>query len=171
MRLFIAIQFNKEITDSLVQLQEDMKTQGVQGNYTKPENLHLTTSCIGEYGNPDEVMNALEQVTFDPFPIKLDGVGQFGDIFWAGTADSEELKILVKRIRRALSQQEIPFDKKKFSPHITLIRRAWYRHGEKIPVYRTPDTEMTVTSVSLMKSERGRHGMIYTEIGAIDCRE
>ena len=119
MRLFIAIQFNKEITDSLVQLQEDMKTQGVQGNYTKPENLHLTTAFIGEYGNPDEVMNALEQVTFDPFPIKLDGVGQFGDIFWAGTADSEELKILVKRIRRALSQQGSPLTRRN-SPRTSL---------------------------------------------------
>ena len=31
------------------------------------------------------------------------------------------------------------------------------------------DCGMTVKRISLMKSERGKKGMIYTEIGGVDC--
>ena len=64
----------------------------------------------------------------------------------------------------ALAEQGIPFDRKKFSPHITLIRNARYKSGERIPVPALPECGMEVPGVSLMKSERGRNGMVYTQI-------
>ena len=123
MRLFIAIQFEENILDALTDFQADLKSQGVSGNYTKRENLHITLAFIGDYGNPDEVLDAMEQVDFRPIEISLDGVGSFGELFWAGLADNPQLIGYVKRLRRALSEQGIPFDKKRFSPHITLIRK------------------------------------------------
>ena len=75
MRLFIAIQFKKNILDALTDFQADLKSQGVTGNYTKRENLHITLAFIGDYGNPDEVLDAMEQVDFRPIEISLDGVG------------------------------------------------------------------------------------------------
>ena len=59
----------------------------------------------------------------------------------------------------------IPFDRKKFSPHITLVRKASFKGGDKIPVTDAPVGSMMVTRVSLMRSERGKNGMVYTEIG------
>ena len=41
MRLFIAIQLNEKMKDSLVRMQNAMKRQGVTGNCSKRENLHL----------------------------------------------------------------------------------------------------------------------------------
>ena len=78
MRLFIAIQFEENILDALTDFQADLKSHGVTGNYTKRENLHITLAFIGEYGNPDEVLDAMEQVDFKPIEISLDGVGSFG---------------------------------------------------------------------------------------------
>ena len=60
MRLFIAIQFEDEILDALTDFQGDLNAQGVTGNYTKRENLHITLAFIGEYGNPDDVLEAME---------------------------------------------------------------------------------------------------------------
>ena len=46
MRLFIAIQFDENILDALMDFQADLKSQGVTGNYTKRENLHITLAFI-----------------------------------------------------------------------------------------------------------------------------
>ena len=121
----------------------------------------------GWHGNPDEVLDAMEQVDFRPIEISLDGVGSFGELFWAGLADNPQLTGYVKRLRRELAEQGIPFDKKRFSPHITLIRKYSCRGGREIPVSDPPKGSMVATRVSLMRSERGKNGMIYTEIGSI----
>ena len=42
MRLFIAIQFEENILDALTDFQGDLRSQGVTGNYTRRENLHIT---------------------------------------------------------------------------------------------------------------------------------
>ena len=168
MRLFIAIQFEKKILDALNDFQDDLTAKGVTGNYTKRENLHITLAFIGDYGNPDDVLEAMEQVDFRPFDIALDGVGSFGELFWVGLKDNPQLDGYVKKLRRILAENDIPFDRKRFSPNITLIRKYSYKGGLEIPVSESPKGHMKVTRVSLMRSERGKNGMIYTEIGAIE---
>ena len=69
MRLFIAIQFTDRIKNALSYLQQDMRDCGLKGNYTRDENLHLTLAFIGEYGNPDEVLDALDSLDFEPFRL------------------------------------------------------------------------------------------------------
>jgi len=40
-----------------------------------------------------------------------------------------------------------------------------------LPPASAPEGEMEVAYVSLMRSDRGKHGMIYTEIGRIGEQE
>lgn len=164
MRLFIAINFDDNMKDALAQMQESMRRQGIRGNYTRTENLHLTLAFIGEYGDPDAVSEALAAVPLEPFRLALRGYGNFGNLYWAGLEDSDRLSAYVKRLRRALAENGIPFDRKIFSPHITLLRQA----SEGIPKLRVPSVAMEVRRVSLMRSERGKNGMIYTEIGCVE---
>ena len=166
MRLFIAININEEFQDALAQAQETLYSSGMKGNYTPAENLHLTLAFIGEYPDPRQVMEALERVEFSPFEIRLQGFGNFGDLWWAGLQKSEALQDLARRIRRELALEEIPYDRKKFSPHFTLVRRA---RGRRMPGLVLPDLSMQVESFSLMRSARGRSGMVYTEIAAFDA--
>jgi 2'-5' RNA ligase len=163
MRLFIAIQFEDDILDALTDFQDDLRSIGVTGNYTRRENLHITLAFIGDYGNPDEVLEAMEQVDFRPIEISLDGVGSFGELFWVGLAENPQLAGYVKRLRRVLSEHGIPFDKKRFSPHITLIRKVsgnWKQIS-------APKGDMMVKSISLMKSEQRDGKMVYTEIFSV----
>ncbi len=169
MGLFIAIQFDEKIMDALTDFQDDLRAQGVNGNYTGRQNLHITLAFIGDYGNPEDVLDAMEQVEFRPIDISLDGVGSFRELFWVGIKDNPQLDGYVKSLRRALSECGIPFDRKRFSPHITLIRKYSYKGGREIPVSEPPKGHMKATRVSLMRSERGKNGMIYTEIGAREC--
>ena len=167
MRLFIAIQFSEEIKEELVNMQRDMKSMEVKGNYTSYENLHLTLAFIGEYNDADEVLEAMEDVAFAPFDLELDGVGCFRDLFWVGIKKNDGLSQLVKNLRKSLTDHGIPYDKKKFVPHITLVRRFIYKDGQAIPVKNAPHGHMKVTGMSLMKSERGKAGMLYTELGFV----
>ncbi len=165
MRLFLAIQLNEDMKTVLTEMQANLRRQGVRGNRTRRENLHLTLAFLGEYNDPDAVMDAVGAVPFRPFPISLNGFGRFGALYWAGLAPSQELENYVRRLRRALADSGIPFDRKRFSPHITVLRRAVCEGG--IPCLAVPEEGMMVTRISLMRSDRGKSGMVYTEIGAV----
>ena len=166
MRLFIAITLSKKMKDALSDVQEKMRRMGVRGNYTVSDNLHLTLAFIGEYPDAEEVLDVIDEIWFEPFRIRLDGLGSFGRLWWAGLEGSGELETLCKKIRRALSNAGIPYDHKKFSPHITLIRKPVSQTGG-IPAEALESLRhagMTVDHISLMRSDRGKHGMIYTEL-------
>ena len=165
MRLFIAVNLSAEMKAALKETQKSMRAHGVRGNYTPDENLHLTLTFIGEVPNAEPVLDALADVVFTPFDLSLDGIGCFGDLWWAGIQDSAALSAVVRRIRRALAANDIPFDRKRFSPHITLLRKA----SRSVGATRFVPASMMVNTISLMSSKRGRNGMIYTEIGAIEA--
>lgn len=170
MRLFIAIQLNEEMRNLLGDIQDSYRRMAVRGNYTPAENLHLTLAFIGEYDDPDKVLEALEAVSFQPFRISLDRTGCFDDLHWAGITDSPQLDNLVKQIRHALANAGIPFDKKRFRAHITFLRRATFPRGAKTLFPGIKATNMLVEEIALMCSTRGKHSMIYTKIGAVEAR-
>ena len=165
MRLFIAIEMSDAIKDELIRIQNRMYDSGVRGRYTTEDKFHLTLAFIGEFPAADPILDALSEVFFTPFDITLEGLGCFGDIWWAGIRDSAPLAALVRRLRRTLAVKDIPFDRKGFSPHITLIRQA----AGTIPGLYPEAVSMTVSRISLMRSDRGRSGMIYTELGALEA--
>ena len=167
MRLFIAICFDENMLDSLVEIQDDLMRSGVKGNYTPRENLHMTLAFIGDYDDPEQIVEVMQKVPLRSFSVKLSGFRPFRDMFFAELEENENLRDYVKRLRTALLDEEIPFDRKKFLPHVTLIRKADCTKGKSfLPEFQGGDS-MKVNGISLMKSERGRHGMVYTEIGYV----
>ena len=166
MRLFIAINLNDEMKDALMDIQDTMRTYGVRGKETPPENMHLTLAFIGEYDDPERVKEIVESIEIRPFEISLSGIGAFGDLWWVGTNNSAPLMAVSRRLRRALAEAGIPFDRKKFSPHITIIRRARGALSKEAAGEITDviAASMTVDHISLMRSDRGKYGMVYTEL-------
>ena len=167
MRLFIAIPLRNNMKKLVRDIQNSFREQNIRGNYTPEENLHITLAFIGEYNDPDEVLEAVGSISFQPFSVTMDRVGCFDEIWWAGFAESEEMNSLAGKVRRALAEAGIPYDRKKFKAHVTALRKPRYdRQGRKIPVSIEPET-MQVDRISLMRSVRGKNGMIYTELGAV----
>ena len=167
MRLFIAICFDENMMDSLVEIQDDLMRCGVEGNYTPRENLHMTLAFIGDYDDPEQVTEVIQKVPLRSFSVKLSGYAPFKDMIFANFEDNENLRDYVKRLRKALLDEEIPFDRKKFLPHVTLTRKAECTKGKAfLPEFQDSES-MRVNGISLMKSERGKHGMVYTEVGYV----
>ena len=166
MRLFIAIRLDDNMIGALTAVQDALRARRVGGNYTKRENLHLTLAFIGEYGDPARVLETMRGVPFSPFSLRLEGFGSCGDLYWCGLARQDGLDACVRRLRRALAEAGIPFDRKRFSPHVTLLRKA---SVDRMPGVTVPEAAMTARAVSLMRSERGKSGMVYTELGRIEA--
>ena len=91
----------------------------------------------------------------------------FSEVWWAGTENCNELAALAKSLRHELAEAGIPFDKKKFTPHITMLRKPVYPDRDEVRT-TIKTTQMTVDHFSLMLSTRGKNGMIYTELGRVE---
>ena len=163
MRLFAALTLSGRMLQAVWDLEKALQAAGVTGHYSEKSNLHLTLAFIGEYPDPEKAMRAVENVAFAPFRMELKGLGTFGNIIWAGVRGGEELPELAKALRRALIEDDIPCTDRAFVPHITLVRRGVWP-GEALPDVEIPTADAWVDHITLMRSEQGKDGMIYTPV-------
>lgn len=165
MRLFIAVQLSNEMKTALTGTMHSLKKLEVRGSYVPAQNLHLTLAFIGEVKESVSVKEALQTVSFKPFRLGLAEMGTFGDLLWVGMKGNQGLSAVVKSVRTALEDAGISYDRKKFTPHITIIRKM-SGNWKQVPA---PKGEMTVKKVSLMKSEQKDGKRVYTEIFSIEA--
>lgn len=172
MRLFISVNFDDETKDALCAHIDKLRSVSERGNFTKRDNLHLTLVFIGETTQIGAIVDTIDSIDMEEFSICLDGTGKFkrsgGDIFWVGVEKNQSLTILHKLLYRSLVRKGISLDKNDFKPHLTLGREVVLKDGISLNdlgefTYEKP---IDIRSVSLMKSERGRDGLVYTEIYA-----
>ena len=88
-------------------------------------------------------------------------MGKFNGVWWVGVKASREMYAYAAKIRAELEKAGVPYDKKPFSPHITLLRRP---DRDTLPAITPPKAVTVSPHAALMRSDRGERGMIYTEI-------
>ena len=165
MRLFVGLEPTPDFRAALSDLQTKLSAAGVEGRYASSPNLHMTLAFIGEW--PEDVTEILPAAG-DPFPLTLSHIGFFPEakVMWAGVKKSAALERLASRVRHNLADCGIPFDPKRFNPHITLARKPSVPAGVIVSEIEIPQTVMTVEEVCLYRSDRGKNGMVYTVIGS-----
>ncbi|MCR4788150.1 MAG: RNA 2',3'-cyclic phosphodiesterase [Lachnospiraceae bacterium] len=166
MRLFIAVNFDDDIVGSLVSIQDELKENGVRGKYTSSENLHLTLAFVGEYDDPGKVLEVVREVPFRPMRIKYEGLQLFRDMYFVRFENHPGLMSYVRRLRRAFDENGIPYDRKRFMPHITLVRKVDHRNESPETGLDGVLNDIYVDRIFLMRSELTRNGPIYTELGS-----
>ena len=164
MRLFIAIQLSDEMKKSVISTMHELKKAGVKGSYVPAQNLHVTLAFIGESRDAASVKEAMQTLADKPFRMSFAEMGVFGNLLWIGIKGNQGLNKLARHVGEALDAAEIPYDHKKFVPHVTIIRKMggpW----KKVPA---PKGEMMVKKVSLMKSDLKDGKRVYSEIFSIN---
>jgi len=161
MRIFIAVCLTKAWKDSAVSGMEELHRQGVRGTFTRPDNLHLTLAFIGETSHLKEIQAAVQEVSVSPFEISPGKLGRFRDILWLGITGEQEMQRLARALRQSLTAHGIAYDEKPFKAYITLVHRTC---GTELPKVDIPPVRMTVSHISVMKSERVNGELIYTEL-------
>lgn len=167
MRLFVAILFSEEWNRALFSIIKTLRNQTRHGNFTRPENLHLTLAFLGDTDRLSPVRKALSLAAAScpgSFPLTLDGTGRFGEILWAGVSPCPALSALSRSITLELCRQGFPIQQRHFQPHITLAR-----HFQATDVQLSiPRLKMDVTSFSLMESAQVNGRLTYTEVSRFD---
>jgi len=162
MRLFVAVLLSDEMKKTITGTMHGMKKTGIKGSYAPIQNLHLTLAFIGNVTSAEPDKEALQNIKIKPFKLSLSELGCFGDLLWAGIKGNQGLSAAVKSVRDALDASGIDYDKQKFVPHITLVRKM-NGNWKQIPA---PKGDMTVKKISLMKSEVKDGRRVYTEIAS-----
>ena len=160
MRLFIAIRLSEEMNKSIAGTLHGLKKQGIRGNYVPLQNLHLTLAFIGETDDPGTVKEAMKNISWKPFKLSFSEMGTFGDLLWVGMKGNQGLSAAAKSVREALEAAGIDYDRKKFTPHVTIVRKA-AGNWKQVPA---PKGEMMVKKISLMKTTFKDGKPVYTEV-------
>jgi 2'-5' RNA ligase len=173
-RLFISVNCDDKVKARLLSVQEMFKTQSIKGNFSRPENLHLTLVFLGETSADKipliaSVIDKALTPPVAPFFLAFSTVGCFThskkELWWIGTDRNDpslaNLKTIRRRITDGLYSEGVDFDNRPFNPHITLGREI--KHNSPIII---PKQEIIfpVTRISLMKSERVGGILTYTEV-------
>ena len=92
MRLFAAIAAEGAAQEALVQVQTELRRLG-RGSFPRPEMLHLTLAFLGEVPSDAPARAAVETLRgTGPLVLTVEGVGRFGDTWWAGICPNPELE-------------------------------------------------------------------------------
>jgi 2'-5' RNA ligase len=168
-RLFTGISLPVLLRQRLALLQG-----GLDGaKWTERDNLHLTLNFIGEVSEQlaEDVDEALSGIRMESFPLELKGTGSFSSgrdikVLWVGVAPSEPLHRLKEKIDRTLEKYAIPFEKRKYHPHVTLARFRFGAEEAKVAQFMAGHNLFSgdafeVDHFTLFRTHQTKHGSEY----------
>jgi|GEM_PF-679265 len=169
LRLFIALPFSENVMDCLYQVQTGLKRNRVGGSFTTRHNLHLTIAFFGE--TEEAVARHIVQIMKEnPMPaieLKFTKLSKLRDMIIAEIESSKELSDYVSRLRWQFDLAGIEYDRKKFMPHITLVRRADIPSEDfKLSRFYAPLSDLVIeqSEVALMCTEFIEGAPKYTPV-------
>ncbi len=169
LRLFTGIELPILLRQRLVLLQG-----GLDGaKWVERDNFHLTLNFIGEVSEQvaEDAHDALSGIRTPPFDIELKGTGSFakGDdvkVLWVGVEQNEVLHRLKEKIDHALAKFDVPVEKRKYHPHVTLARFRFGAEEAKVAQFMATHNLFSgdafeVDHFTLFRTHQTKHGSEY----------
>ncbi len=177
-RLFIALKFPEEIIDKIIQYRNEAAR--INNNldfikWEKRDKIHLTLKFIGDVEEElnDKIIAALSFIQNEnPFELELIKFGFFykdkkPKILWIGINANDHLNNLVNQIETELASLGIQKEKRKFKPHVTLLRiknKVDENFINSFENFKLPSLKFYANEISLIKSELLPNASKYAEI-------
>ncbi|MBM7560116.1 RNA 2',3'-cyclic phosphodiesterase [Marinitoga litoralis] len=179
LRTFIALDVNESVQGILRDTILKLERMGFKGNWTKPENLHLTLHFLGDtpVTKITEVAKRMEEriVGFPTFAFNVDKIGYFKSnnhprVIWMGVEGGNTLKQLHNEIIKSLKLSNIQVTEEEFTPHLTVgrIKKAPEFWEKLIKVLDIERVIVPVSAVHIYSSTLTRTGPIYKKMYSID---
>jgi 2'-5' RNA ligase len=174
-RLFTALLIPDEIKQELLTTCSSLVDDYEQYRWESSEKIHLTLKFIGEVKEVliEPIKNDLAFTEeFKHFNCSITRFSFFfrnGEpkILWMGLNTDERIHKLVEELNRRLSIFSIPIEKRRFKPHLTLLRLKRDPGEEFIKKFKEHSFEeinFKLKTLALVKSELFQTGAQYTEI-------
>ena len=106
MRLFAALPLDEAGIRELFRYRRELERMGVRGNFTRPENLHITLAFLGEQPDWRPAAEALAWIEFAPFRFtldRLDTLGRGNNLVLCPTEDGG-VRSLARKVEEALRE-------------------------------------------------------------------
>jgi 2'-5' RNA ligase len=177
-RAFIAGDFDEKTKVKLKQLQDNIKSYLINTKWVKPDYFHITFKFLGDIPKDkiSHISGCIKKICeeIQPVEIIIRKAGIFpyrGNprVLWVGIDENIDLNFIYRRIQEEMNKCGFPFEKKPFSPHVTLGR-----FKQKPPTKETLDRALRDTegfflrtvlkTLSFMKSDLTLGGPVYTPI-------
>ena len=141
-RAFIAIDIPPLAIKKIIKAQNQFKPLGLDANWIKPENIHLTLRFLGNITSRQiyEITPRLSEIADEThkFKIYMGHIGAFPNlnrpkVLWVGLKNSDRsLEILQKKIKKQIQTIGFKPNKKKITPHLTFARIKFLRTEESL---------------------------------------
>ncbi len=125
-RVFVGLALPPALRAQLALMQEGLSHTVKR---TDPADLHITLAFLGglDAGQLRDLDEALAGLHARAFDLALTGAGYFSGghglhHLWMGVAENAPLHALKSKVDRALESYGLPFEHRKFTPHVTLAR-------------------------------------------------
>lgn len=120
MRCFISLPVAKDVVPALLRLQRRL---GV-GRVVPPENLHLTLAFLDNQSHEvlEAIHESLQLIQAPPFSVTLTGLDQFGWSVHLKVQENPRLDALHGRVQAAVRHAGIFLPRRRFRPHVTVLR-------------------------------------------------
>ena len=158
MRLFTAIRPSPAAEETLLAAQAELRRLG-RGSFPRREMLHLTLAFLGETADAAAAKAAVELRGTGAFSLTVEGVGRFGDTWWAGVRENSALEHLALGLQENLRRRGFAIEARPWMPHITLARH--YQLRETMSAPSLPPVEMEVQEVLLLESLQREGRSVY----------
>ena len=178
MRLFIAVEFEKEVIAALCSFYDELRARADKLRFVPMENLHLTLFFLGntQENKVEEINNALQSIGENNSPFKLELNNRLATfdarnparVVWVGVKNGlSALQHLQTMIAAAMHNIGFLRTEKTYIPHITIARDVHFKDAvvrydgeinEKQDIAMPP---MLVSEFALISSilvpESGKH--------------
>lgn len=179
-RTFIAIRLPDDVKQWLTQMQRTLRESRIRASWPRPASLHLTLRFLGEIPEHqiDTIAACLKRAVNQHSPFRLSGAGmgcfpsvKNARVLWAGVnGQTDVLQTLVDDLNQSLYKNlNLPKEKKRFSPHLTLARLK-----QKVPpktiirfmqeFEKDASNPFSVQKIELIKSTLTSSGAIHTTL-------
>jgi 2'-5' RNA ligase len=157
MRIFFAIWPPAATARALAQwAREAQRLTG--GTLTAQDKIHLTLAFLGE-ADQDRAIRAARKVDGTPHDLPIEDARYWRDnhIVWAGPRDTPPpLAELFQRLELALFKEDFSLERRPFTAHVTLIRKA---RAARLPPL--PAIDWPVREFLLVRSQLSSAGSTY----------
>lgn len=177
-RSFIAFDLeNDSVLKRMTEAQAMLVKTGADLKVVEPQNIHVTVRFLGNISQTmvDQIHEAMKQVQFIPFSIRLRGVGAFPDVryprvCWAGiTEGADQLRSIFSQLEPRLRALGFAPDQRGFSPHLTIARVRSGRNKAELARLIGENAaydfgEISGSCLRLKKSDLTPRGPIYSTL-------
>lgn len=175
-RLFVALIFKEELLNEIIDFRKSIYPNDNTAKWEGKDKLHLTLKFLGDVAEEDipEISRILVSIVKNHNEIEIN-FSKYGiikkrsipKILCMGIKQTKYIANLFNDINDGLSNIGFEKERRKFRPHITLIRLKGKENISKLDILLNTTTSITaslVNEVALIKSDLLPTGSIYTKI-------